>query len=96
MLDRTREAEYKVKFRVFETKHTDRGRNIHLMPGHRTIYHQSKGTEFDVVQQGHANAVNLLALEYRAERKELKKAGKPASEAIVKRPLFQYTLEVGV
>ncbi len=94
MLDRRDVAMYKVKFRVFETKQHGRCRKVHPMPSHRIIFHQGEGTEYDVAQQGHQLAVFCLNAEYRAERRALKKEGQPMSMAVIKRPLFQYTVRL--
>ena len=93
MLDDTTVGTFKVKFRVFETKQCRKCRKVHEMPTHRAIFHQAEGsTEYLVAQQGHELAVFMLDAEYRAQRRELKKAGKPMSMAVIKRPLYQYTL----
>jgi hypothetical protein len=92
MLDDTTVGTFKVKFRVFETKQCRKCRKVHEMPTHRAIFHQAESTEYDIAQQGHELAVLVLDAEYRAQRRELKKAGKPLSLAVIKRPLYQYTL----
>jgi hypothetical protein len=82
MLDNTRISEYKVKFRVYQTKRHDRCRKIHPVPQHRVIFHQGEGTEQEVAQQGHQIIVEQLKQE-------------DAKNDTYTRPLFQYTLELG-
>jgi hypothetical protein len=72
-------GEWKVKFRVFETKKCRKCRRIHPAPTNRVVFHQGTGTEHDVIQEGHALWVAALQQE---KGRQL-------------RPYFQYTIPLG-
>jgi hypothetical protein len=72
-------GEWKVKFRVFETKKCRKCRRIHPAPTNRHVFHQHKGTEHNAIQEGHALWVKTL---------EIEKGRKL-------RPYFQYTIQIG-
>ena len=87
MLDNTRISTFKVKFKVYYTRITEYLVNDELVekrqpiPTHRTIFHQSEGTEHEVTQRGHQLVVHMLQQE-------------DAKNGTETRPVFQYTIEV--